>query len=146
MYVNLWLTLCMRFVGSQGGMGTAIAMRAKKAAWEVQLPGTSKAPPAGTGVMAARARKRVQESMQQYNASRQNRGVTGRGGGGGDGVFLTGMGGGSEDDGGMESDYVDREALRRERAREQAVAPAGQKNLRARVQARKARAKDSVSE
>ena len=68
-------------------------------------------------------------------ASRQLSGAGGASGG----TFLTGM------DYGTEDEMSDAEAARRDRRRQQAQASEGQKNLRSRVQARKAQAKEVAS-
>lgn len=123
-----------------GGVKLGYAVRSKQSTWEVGMPPLVKKP-VGTGAIAAAARRKVQEQFQKRNMR----------GGGGDGVFLTGL---DNDDAQMEDedeemcarDAVDvetqRETLRRERLRQQELAPAGQKNLRSRIQTKKQRAKE----
>lgn len=100
--------------GGDGPMGVVYAMRPKKASWQVQVPPKRGV---GGGMAAVRAAKQSQ---------------------GGGGVFLTEFG----QTGGMDESDDRRDAVRRERQKQMALATAGQKNLRGRLQSKRGREKE----
>lgn len=104
----------------KGPMGIVYAMKPKKTSWQVKVPATkASAVPVGAGGAAARARQRQAALGRDDGAD-------------GGGTFLTGYDGGS----------MDPDERRRERLRQQALEAPGKKNLRARVQQKKGRAKE----
>lgn len=98
----------------KGPTAIVYAMRPKKTSWQVQLPGKAAAGAAGAAVRAKQ--QRVMRGDDEG------------------GTFLTGY----------EGDSMDPDERRRERQRNMALAPAGQKQLRNRMQNKRARGKEQT--
>lgn len=103
----------------KGPVAVTYAMRPKKTSWQVKLPGQA----GGAGAAAVRARQQKQGRMGGMGRNEEE-----------GGTFMTGYDGGG----------MDPEERRRERVRNQALAPPGQKALRNRVQNKRGRQKEQA--